>query len=258
MAQKEVVIYYDDMTGDEIDPNGEVHIVPIVLDGMVYELTLSDESKAAFDTFMAPLTERADSWRAPKDLRDRSLNADKASRRATRDKVTEKRGAPTTQDRERNKRIREWWEANWKNAKLPRPKSARGKIPEAISDAYMHHDGQPVANHAADTEQIREAAKSVALSTEGSANGVPVKGKGKAAKKATAKGSEKPAQASNGAHGANGQGGGKPADMADFVEVYKQTGGDTAAIMDAFPDLTKQAVYSRVSDAKKKGLIAAK
>jgi len=114
MAQKVLVEMVDDIDGSIAE-----HTVPFSLDGVSYEIDLSEENAAA--------------------LRDELARYVAASRRVGGRKVRMAAGqaprpASTAADRERNKAMREWAEENGFAV------SDRGRLPAEIVKAYDERD----------------------------------------------------------------------------------------------------------------------
>jgi hypothetical protein len=107
MAQKVLVEMLDD-----IDGNPAAHTVPFALDGVTYEIDLSDENAAA--------------------LRDELARYIAAARRTGGRKVRVATGQSTTSstDRERNQQIRAWANANGYEV------SERGRLSSEVIAAY--------------------------------------------------------------------------------------------------------------------------
>ncbi|MGW4401578.1 histone-like nucleoid-structuring protein Lsr2 [Amycolatopsis nivea] len=106
MAQKVLVEMIDDLDGSEAGQT-----VPFGLDGVQYEIDLSDENAAA--------------------LRDELSTFIAAARRTGGRKTTVRAtAAPTAEERERSKAIRTWaLDNNWAIAE-------RGRIPREVIAAY--------------------------------------------------------------------------------------------------------------------------
>jgi hypothetical protein len=107
MAQKVLVEMLDD-----IDGTPAAHTVPFSLDGVTYEIDLSDENAAA--------------------LREELARYIAAGRRTGGRKVRVATGQPTTSstDRERNQQIRAWANANGYEV------SERGRLSSEVISAY--------------------------------------------------------------------------------------------------------------------------
>jgi len=108
MAQKVLVEMLDD-----IDGTPAAHTVPFALDGITYEIDLSDDNAAA--------------------LRDELARYIGAARRTGGRKVRVATGqstAPTASDRERNQQIRAWANANGYEV------SERGRLSSEVIAAY--------------------------------------------------------------------------------------------------------------------------
>ncbi|ATY13104.1 Lsr2 family protein [Amycolatopsis sp. AA4] len=106
MAQKVLVEMIDDLDGSEAGQT-----VPFGLDGVQYEIDLSDENAAALRQELSTFIAAA-----------RRTGGRKAAVRAT--------AAPTAEERERSKAIRTWaLDNNWAIAE-------RGRIPREVIAAY--------------------------------------------------------------------------------------------------------------------------
>lgn len=241
MAMLTEVVYKDDLTGERIE--GEVHYEPIVLDGVFYELTLCDDSYERFRAAIMPFLERADSHRMPKDLRRRLTDTNASHRRDVQNGAPK---VPAQRDKDQAKKMREWWHVNADKLDLPTP-SDRGRIPESVADAFHQHEGLNVGN-GNNPEAVREAV-----------NGVK-----KAADKPVREGKpdeplpSKPGQVVTSESKAKKNGKAPKVGDEEFLAVYRQTGGEINAMVDALKGLTKAGIYSRVQRMRKAGQIPAK
>lgn len=108
MARREIVVLEDDLDGGTADET-----VKFALDGMNYEIDLSEKNAAKLRTALAKFLQH--------------------SRRAGRSGVVRQSHAgrgPARPDREQNKAIRGWAKRKGK------PISDRGRIPQEIIDEY--------------------------------------------------------------------------------------------------------------------------
>ncbi|MFJ1758669.1 Lsr2 family protein [Amycolatopsis sp. NPDC088138] len=131
MAQKVLVEMLDD-----IDGTLAAHTVPFSLDGVTYEIDLSDENAAS--------------------LRDELARYISAGRRTGGRKVRVATGQPTTtsSDRERNQQIRAWANANGFEV------SERGRLSSEVIAAYDAAQAQEAES--AKTTRKRAPRKKVA------------------------------------------------------------------------------------------------
>ncbi|MGW5721901.1 histone-like nucleoid-structuring protein Lsr2 [Amycolatopsis sp. NPDC003865] len=133
MAQKVLVEMLDD-----IDGTPAAHTVPFALDGITYEIDLSDENAAA--------------------LRDELARYIAAGRRTGGRKVRFATGQSTTistTDRERNQQIRSWANANGYEV------SERGRLSSEVITAFEQAQAAG-PNESATTPRKRTARKKVA------------------------------------------------------------------------------------------------
>ncbi len=137
MAQKVHVSMVDDLTGDVADQT-----VPFSLDGVSYEIDLSDENAS--------------------ELRDVLAQYVSAARRVGGRKIRLAAGqpagaAPSTSDREESQAIRKWAVANGYAV------SDRGRISSEVREAYHRDSAQPmIAEEPAKAPRKRAARKKVA------------------------------------------------------------------------------------------------
>ena len=137
MAQKVHVSMVDDLTGDVADQT-----VPFSLDGVSYEIDLSDENAS--------------------ELRDVLAQYVSAARRVGGRKIRLAVGqsagsAPSTSDREESQAIRKWAVANGYAV------SDRGRISSEVREAYHRDGAQPmIAEEPAKAPRKRAARKKVA------------------------------------------------------------------------------------------------
>ncbi|MEU0529080.1 histone-like nucleoid-structuring protein Lsr2 [Amycolatopsis tolypomycina] len=133
MAQKVLVEMLDD-----IDGTPAAHTVPFALDGITYEIDLSDDNAAA--------------------LRDELARYIAAGRRTGGRKVRVATGQSTTisaTDRERNQQIRSWANANGYEV------SERGRLSSEVVTAFEQAQAAELEESAA-TSRKRTARKKVA------------------------------------------------------------------------------------------------
>ncbi|WP_410598065.1 histone-like nucleoid-structuring protein Lsr2 [Amycolatopsis sp. lyj-23] len=139
MAQKVLVEMVDDIDGEVANQT-----VPFSLDGVSYEIDLSDANAAA--------------------LRDELVRYIEAGRRVGGRKVRLAAGESTqtrkpgtaAADRERSRRIREWANANGYSV------SDRGRLSAEIIEAFDANDGQPIVEEPAPAARKRTSRKNVA------------------------------------------------------------------------------------------------
>src|SRR5258708_1592382 len=116
MAQKVLVEMVDDITGDLADQT-----IPFSLDGVSYEIDLSEDNATA--------------------LRDELERYIAASRRVGGRKIRLATGqsaaAPAANDRERSRKIREWAQSNGYTV------SDRGRLSTEIVDAFEQAEAAP-------------------------------------------------------------------------------------------------------------------
>ena len=116
MAQKTVVTMVDDLTGEEAEDIGTVEFA---LDGVTYELDLSDENAAKLRDALARYTEVARRTGGRR-------RASRGSNRATRSNS----GTTSGYNRETLKSIREWAKQNGYNV------NARGRVSAEVLEAW--------------------------------------------------------------------------------------------------------------------------
>lgn len=114
MAQKTVVTMIDDLTGEEAE---HINVVEFALDGVSYELDLSDENAAKLRDALARYTGAA----------RRTGGRRRAGRTASR---SARGNAGTSYNRETLKAIREWAKQNGHNV------SDRGRLPSEVLQAW--------------------------------------------------------------------------------------------------------------------------
>jgi hypothetical protein len=121
MAQKVLVEMVDDINGGAAD-----HTVPFGLDGVSYEIDLSDANAAALRDELARYIAAG-----------RRVGGRKVRLAAAESTQVKKAGA-TAADRERSRQIREWANANGYSV------SDRGRLSAEIIEAFDANDGQPI------------------------------------------------------------------------------------------------------------------
>lgn len=115
MAQKTTVVLVDDLDGGEAEQT-----VEFGLDGVTYELDLSEHNAAALRDALADYVSHAR-------RQGRTSRRAAASRPA---RTTKNSSSPTSVDREQNKAIRDWARQHGYQV------SDRGRIPSEVTEAY--------------------------------------------------------------------------------------------------------------------------
>lgn len=115
MAQKTVVTMVDDLTGEEAE---HLNLVEFALDGVTYELDLSDDNAAKLRDALAPYTGAA----------RRTGGRRRTGRRARRGAKSS--SGTTGYNRETLKSIREWAKQSGHNV------SDRGRLPAEVVQAW--------------------------------------------------------------------------------------------------------------------------
>ncbi|WP_116051367.1 histone-like nucleoid-structuring protein Lsr2 [Amycolatopsis palatopharyngis] len=137
MAQKVLVEIVDDLDGGEA-----TQTVPFALDGVQYEIDLSDENARALrDTFERYV--------------DAGLRTGGRKLRVAAGQSTVARSgrATTSADRERNQQVRAWAAENGYAI------AERGRIPKEIYEAF--DNGEPAASQPVEPEPVEAPAKPV-------------------------------------------------------------------------------------------------
>jgi len=140
MAQRTTVMLVDDLDGSDADESLEFG-----LDGVSYEIDLTDVHAAALRNALAPYVAHA--------RRTGRVPATPARRRAS--------SAPTSSSaaaggREQNQAIRDW------AARHGHPLSTRGRIPAAVSEAFHHGDPAALPSPGAPSSTTTPAAPPLA------------------------------------------------------------------------------------------------
>jgi hypothetical protein len=118
MAQKTTVVLVDDLDGGEAEQT-----VEFGLDGVTYEVDLSDKNAAALRELLADYVSHAR-------RQGRSSRRSSAPTRPAARGTTARAAGSTTVDREQNKAIRDWARQHGFQV------SDRGRIPSEVSQAY--------------------------------------------------------------------------------------------------------------------------
>jgi len=141
MVRVTKVVIKDDFTGEEIQ--GDARTVNLTLDGMTYELDLSDASYQELLTRLEPFIRNVAPVQAKVTRQRRVTTATAAS--------------PTTIDREQGRAMRRWWRAAYdagmtlpNGGHIPTP-SDRGRIPVSVVNLY-HSSGGKVPNHTTNSD----------------------------------------------------------------------------------------------------------
>jgi hypothetical protein len=121
MAQKVLVEMVDDIDGEVANQT-----VPFGLDGVSYEIDLSDSNAAALRDVLARYVAAG------------RRTGGRKVRLAAGESTTSKTPDTAAADRERSRRIREWANANGYSV------SDRGRLPAEVTEAYDANDGQPI------------------------------------------------------------------------------------------------------------------
>jgi hypothetical protein len=122
MAQRQVTVFTDDVTGEELE-DGET--ITFALDGMEYEIDLSGEHAEQLRDALAPYVRsgRRISGRASRGSR----SAGSAARRAADPGSSSRSSSGGEHD---TRAIREWAQANGHKV------SERGRVPASVIEAY--------------------------------------------------------------------------------------------------------------------------
>jgi hypothetical protein len=121
MAQKVLVEMVDDIDGEVANQT-----VPFGLDGVSYEIDLSDGNAAALRDVLARYVAAG------------RRTGGRKVRLAAGESATSKTPDTAAADRERSRQIREWASANGYSV------SERGRLPSEVTEAYDANDGQPI------------------------------------------------------------------------------------------------------------------
>ncbi|WIV60641.1 histone-like nucleoid-structuring protein Lsr2 [Amycolatopsis nalaikhensis] len=121
MAQKVLVEMVDDIDGGVANQT-----IPFGLDGVSYEIDLSDANAAALRDVLARYIAAG-----------RRIGGRKV-RLAAGESAQAKKSGGTASDRERTRQIREWANANGYTV------SERGRLPSEVIEAFEANDGQPI------------------------------------------------------------------------------------------------------------------
>lgn len=135
MAQRIITVMTDDLDGGTADVT-----VKFALDGLQYEIDLSDANAAQLRDMLAPYIAAGN---MVLNLSGRPAKVGVSYQGGTRTRGG-KAAAKATAKADRAKK-RAWHAANWKAAELPKPNdSGMGRIPVAVTHAYNQHNGEPV------------------------------------------------------------------------------------------------------------------
>lgn len=131
MARREIVVYTDDLTGEE---TSDVTTVSIVFKGIAYEVDMSERTLAAYAKSIQPYLDAGRRvGRAAGTNVIRPAFGGSAS--ATRQPWAEKQA--------QNKAIRDWWAKSQGRDGL-QPLVERGRIPQPVIEAYHKHGGMTI------------------------------------------------------------------------------------------------------------------
>lgn len=125
MARRQVTIYVDDVTNEEVT---QLTTEIVCVEGVAWEVDMGPETLAAYRKAVEPY---------------RSAGR-RLSRAETRGNVM---AAPVRTkpmpDREQTRAMREWWKRNEASDELP-PHSAMGRVPWLVQEAFQRHGGRPI------------------------------------------------------------------------------------------------------------------
>ena len=129
MAQRTTVVLIDDLDGSEADQT-----VEFGLDGVTYELDLSEENAAALRDALAEYVSHAR-------RQGRAQRSAGSTRSTTRPRSTSpSESGSSTAEREENRKIRTWAKERGYTV------SDRGRLPSEVADAYRADQaGEPAA-----------------------------------------------------------------------------------------------------------------
>lgn len=131
MARREIVVYTDDVTGEESE---DVQTVLLVSSGIAYEVDMSEKTREAYAAAIAPYLSAG-----------RRIGRTTAGGSILRPTFTPGTAAPTrtVADKEQNRAVRDWWAKNQGRDGLP-PLTERGRIPQDVLDAFQKHGGRTI------------------------------------------------------------------------------------------------------------------
>lgn len=184
MARREIIVFTDDVTGEE---TSDVQTVLLVADGIAYEIDMAPATREAYAAAIEPFRS------AGRRIGRASGNGASVLRPAFN-------GAPaassrTVPDKEQNRAVREWWGRNAGRDGLPEL-TERGRIPQPVLDAFQRHGGRTI-EAAPDVQAGKQPRKAGTVGAEMSV---------------TAKSADKPVSAPPAAQFSEAQPASKPAD----------------------------------------------
>lgn len=130
MARQTIIVYVDDVTGQEADT---VQTVTLTHEGVAYEVDMSPETLAEYEKVIEP-------YRLAGRRVGRVTTAGHVMRVVTGSAPIRRR-VPSI-DPEQRKAIRSWWARNAKVIPTLPPLVERGRIPQSVVDAYNHREGR--------------------------------------------------------------------------------------------------------------------
>lgn len=156
MARREIVVFTDDVTGEE---GPDVQTVLLVADGIAYEVDMSETTHAAYSAAIEPYRSAG-----------RRIGRANSGGGVVRP-ITAAPTARTAPDKEQNRAIRAWWARNQGHDGLP-PMVTFGRIPQDVLDAFQRHGGTKIKG-APDVEPGKEPRKAGTVGAEVKVSGAP-------------------------------------------------------------------------------------
>lgn len=129
MGRREIVVYTDDVTGEEAE---DVMTVLIVANGVAYECDMSAPTREAYAAAIQPYLSVA-----------RRIGRTTGNNVIRGDFGKPKDPERTTVDREQTKAVREWWSRNQGRGDLP-ALVERGRIPGEVMALFQTYGGQAI------------------------------------------------------------------------------------------------------------------
>lgn len=157
MASKTIVVYVDDVTGKEVQ---DVRTVTLTHEGIAYELDMGPDTFAAYEKAI-------EKYRA----------AGRRIGRVTAQGGNVVRALPSSAskpDKEQNRAMREWWHRYGAGLGLPEA-SDRGRIPDAVQEAYNAHGGHEPRSLPEASQEASETSADVSTDEDVKPAGTPRK-----------------------------------------------------------------------------------
>ncbi len=163
MARRQVIIYTDDVTGQEAP---DIETVIVTVDNIAYEVDMSAATRAAY-------AEAVEAYRSAGRRVGRVTATGTVLRPAFGSGLPAQRqsASPAVIDKEQNKAVRDWWRANEGRDGLPSIVE-HGRIPQTVRDAFQKWGGRKVTAEP-DVKPSQEKRKAGTVGAEITFSGTP-------------------------------------------------------------------------------------